>query len=204
MKRIFDIIFSIIALLILSPLILIISCISFFIFGPNIFFLQERPGMKCKIFKLIKFRTMSDKKGRDGSLLPDKQRLNIYGKILRKLSLDELPEFINVLKGEMSIVGPRPLLEEYINLYSEEQIKRHDVLPGITGWAQINGRNNLEWNKKFDLDIWYIKNKSFLLDIKIIFITIKNVLLNKNISKKGHVTTDKFEGNTDKFKGNKE
>lgn len=166
----------------------------YFKLGQPIIFKQYRPGLYEKPFKLYKFRTMKNKKNKFGKLLPDEQRLNNFGKLLRKTSLDELPSFWNVLKGDMSIVGPRPLLMEYIELYSNRESKRHDIKPGITGWAQINGRNDLSWEKKFDLDLWYLKNRSFKIDCLIVFKTLFKVIKMEKTSRKGHVTMKKYSG----------
>jgi lipopolysaccharide/colanic/teichoic acid biosynthesis glycosyltransferase len=163
--------------------------------GFPIFFIQPRPGKNGKVFLLLKFRTMSQVADSSGQLLSDQLRLTKLGKLLRKLSLDELPQLINVLRGEMSLVGPRPLLVEYLPLYSREQARRHDVLPGITGWAQINGRNSLSWDEKFKLDVWYVDNQSFFLDLKILFLTLKKVLIREGISANGEATMTKFTGN---------
>ena len=176
MKRIFDLFSSIFLLILLSPLLILVSLIIFITLGRPIFFIQERPGMNGKVFKLIKFRTMLSTRNKAGELLNDYQRITSLGSILRSTSIDELPELVNILKGEMSFVGPRPLLTEYMKLYSEEQNRRHDVRPGITGWAQINGRNSIGWDEKFKLDIWYVDNRSFPLDIKILFLTFKKVI----------------------------
>ena len=172
LKRVFDIIASLMGLILLSPVILITAILVRTKLGSPIFFTQDRVGKDNKIFKMIKFRTMSDERDEYGELLSDEYRLTSFGKFLRSTSIDELPELINVLKGDMSLVGPRPLLQEYIPLYSKEQIRRHDVLPGLTGWAQVNGRNSISWCDKFKLDVWYVDNQSFILDIKIILITI--------------------------------
>jgi len=163
--------------------------------GKPILFKQVRPGKNAKPFVVYKFRTMTNQKDKNGELLPDAKRLNKFGKLIRKLSLDELPQLFNVLKGDLSLVGPRPLLMEYLSLYSEEQMKRHNVRPGITGWAQVNGRNAIAWEEKFKLDIWYVENRSFLLDIKILFMTIKKVFISEGISNGDHVTIEKFQGN---------
>lgn len=194
MKRIFDIFSSLIGLAILSPIFIIISLLILILHGRPIFFLQTRPGLMGKSFNMIKFRTMSDKKDHNGLLLDDNQRITKIGRFLRSSSLDELPELLNVLFGNMSIVGPRPLLMEYLELYDENQKKRHNVKPGITGWAQINGRNSLSWDEKFDLDIWYVKNQSFFLDIKIILITIIKVLLRSDINSSENTTMPRFTG----------
>ena len=162
--------------------------------GTPVFFKQKRPGYKEVVFEIYKFRTMSEEKDKDGKLLPDELRLTEFGKCLRSSSLDELPELINVLRGDMSLVGPRPLLEMYLPLYNSEQRKRHDVLPGITGWAQINGRNAISWNEKFDLDNWYVNNRSIALDIKILMLTIKEVLFRRGISARGEATMHEFQG----------
>ena len=194
-KRILDFTAALLGLLILSPLLL------FVIIGLTIanngkpFFFQLRPGKDGKIFKIVKFKTMNDKKDNERNLLPDAKRLTKIGSFVRKTSLDELPQLINVLKGEMSLIGPRPLLVEYLPLYSEEQNHRHEVKPGITGWAQVNGRNAIGWNQKFDYDVWYVDHLSFLLDMKIIGLTIKKVLVREDISSTTSVTMEKFNGN---------
>ena len=194
LKRSFDFIFSLLALILLFPFMIILSILIKFKLGSPIFFIQERVGKDNKVFKMIKFRTMKDARDKNGNLLPDEDRVTSFGNKLRSLSLDELPELINILKGDMSIVGPRPLLVEYLELYNEEQIKRHDVLPGLTGWAQINGRNNLTWKEKFELDIWYVRNWSIKLDIKIIILTIYKVFKKEDINKDGYSTTEYFNG----------
>ena len=162
--------------------------------GSPIFFTQDRVGKNNKVFKMIKFRSMKDGVDKNGNLLPDEMRLTKFGKILRSTSLDELPELINVLKGDMSLIGPRPLLVDYLPLYNENQVRRHNVLPGLTGWAQINGRNSLSWNEKFNLDIWYVDNWSLTLDIKIFFLTIYKVFKRDGISQEGNVTMERFNG----------
>ena len=175
-KRVIDFITVFCALAIIWPfLLLIIVFLHFANKGAGAFFTQERPGKDAKIFKAIKFKTMTDERDADGKLLPDSVRLTKVGKIVRSLSIDELPQLINVLKGDMSLVGPRPLLPKYLPLYSQEQYRRHEVRPGITGWAQVNGRNNISWQKKFELDVWYVDHLSFWLDVKIIFLTIKSI-----------------------------
>ena len=194
-KRVFDIIASAIALIMLSPVIFFIALLIRRNLGSPVLFRQTRPGLHGKPFEMVKFRTMIDAEDKSGNPLPDKMRLTQFGKFLRASSLDELPELWAVLKGEMSLVGPRPLLMEYLPLYSEEQMRRHDVLPGITGWAQVNGRNALSWEKKFMLDVWYVNNQSLWLDIKILFMTVKKVLLGDGITAEGHVTAKKFRGN---------
>jgi len=193
-KRLFDITVASIALLLLSPIILYVGYKVSRNLGTPVIFKQERPGKDGKIFTMSKFRTMKDSCGVDGQPLPDSERLTAFGMKLRNSSLDELPELWNVLKGEMSIVGPRPLLVEYLPLYSPEQVRRHNVRPGITGWAQINGRNALSWEEKFTLDCWYVDNRSFWLDIKIIFLTIKKVFKKEDINSAGEATMSKFKG----------
>ena len=175
-KRLLDIVLSFCGIIVLSPLFILLIILGFIFMGGNPFFTQERPGWHEKIFKIIKFRTMNNRKDKSGELLPDEERLNRYGKFLRSTSLDELPEMINILKGDMSLIGPRPLLVEYLPWYTEREKKRHDVRPGLTGWAQINGRNNLEWDHRLEADVYYVEHLSFKLDLKIFFITIKKVL----------------------------
>ena len=193
-KRMIDFLFAFFALLIMSP-VFIIVCICLFIANRGKpFFFQERPGKNEKLFKIIKFKSMNDKLGVDGKLLPDAERLTYIGSFVRKTSLDELPQLINVLKGDMSLIGPRPLRTYYLPLYSKEQKRRHCIRPGITGWAQVNGRNAISWTKKFEYDVWYIDHMSFPLDIKILLMTIKKVFQREGVSKDGHVTTDPFNG----------
>lgn len=180
------------------PLLIVLAIFVRVKLGRGILFIQERPGYKGKIFKIFKFRTMLNSKDKDGNLLPDELRMTRFGKFLRSSSLDELPELINVLMGQMSLVGPRPLLVQYLPLYTPEQATRHNVLPGITGWAQINGRNNISWDDKLAMDAWYVKNRSFLLDMKILFLTFWNVIKRKDISKDGHATCDLFTGKNSK------
>lgn len=199
-KRFFDFILSLIALLVLSPILLILIAVGAIAMRGNPFFTQQRPGQKDKngnekIFKLIKFRTMDNRKDKDGNLLPDDVRLNKYGRILRSTSLDELPELINILIGDMSIVGPRPLLVEYIKRYSDEQRRRHDLRPGLTGYAQAYGRNSLTWQEKFKKDVYYVDNISFVLDIKILFKTVLTVLCRDGISSETSATMEEFKGN---------
>ncbi|MDI9817768.1 MULTISPECIES: sugar transferase [unclassified Legionella] len=194
-KRIFDVLFSCTFLILMSPLIVTIVLFVRYNLGTPIFFCQKRPGLHGKIFSIIKFRTLRDSRDAQGRLLPDEQRMTRLGKFLRATSLDELPQLWNVLKGQMSVVGPRPLLVEYLSFYSPEQKRRHDVKPGITGLAQVSGRNALAWDDKFKLDVWYVDNQSLWLDIKIIFLTIKKVILRKDITSEGSVTVEKFEGN---------
>lgn len=194
-KRVIDFITVFCTLAIIWPfLLLIIIFLHFANKGAGVFFTQERPGKDAKIFKAIKFKTMTDERDADGKLLPDSVRLTKVGKIVRSLSIDELPQLINVLKGDMSLVGPRPLLPKYLPLYSQEQYRRHEVRPGITGWAQVNGRNNISWQKKFELDVWYVDHLSFWLDIKIIFLTIKKVFIREGINMEGAATTEAFNG----------
>ncbi|EIA4402687.1 undecaprenyl phosphate N,N'-diacetylbacillosamine 1-phosphate transferase [Campylobacter jejuni] len=192
-KRIFDFILALVLLVLFSPVILITALLLKITQG-SVIFTQNRPGLDEKIFKIYKFKTMSDERDEKGELLSDELRLKAFGKIVRSLSLDELLQLFNVLKGDMSFVGPRPLLVEYLSLYNEEQKLRHKVRPGITGWAQVNGRNAISWQKKFELDVYYVKNISFLLDLKIMFLTALKVLKRSGISKEGHVTTEKFNG----------
>jgi sugar transferase EpsL len=198
-KRVFDFLFALLVLVLLSPFMLLISLLLICLQGLPVFFRQERPGLAGKPFMLIKFRTMRNLADRKGNLLPDEKRITRLGGFLRRSSLDELPEFYNVLIGDMSVVGPRPLLMQYLDRYSPEQARRHDVLPGVTGWAQINGRNALTWDEKFKLDVWYVDHRSFWLDIRIILMTIWKVLNGEGISQPGHATMPEFMGNqTDK------
>lgn len=199
LKRVFDFIFVLCVLLVIWPFLLIVT-ILLLIFneGAGAFFLQERPGYKGKPFKIIKFKTMNEKKGPDGKLLPDVQRITKFGSFVRNMSIDELPQLINVLKGDMAIIGPRPLLMQYLPLYSKEQARRHDVRPGITGWAQCHGRNNLSWTKKFELDVWYVDHVSFKTDVEIVWTTAMKVLKradidNENVEEKKY-TTPLFDG----------
>jgi len=194
-KPLLDFLTSLVLFVVLSPIILIVILLLLFANKGKVFFIQERPGKDERIFKLLKFKTMSDKKDNNGNLLPDDKRLTFVGKIIRKLSFDELLQFINVLKGDMSLIGPRPLLVEYLPLYNEEQKKRHNVKPGITGCAQINGRNAITWEEKFKLDVWYVENISFLLDMKIFFLTILKIFKKEGINSKTSATMEKFEGN---------
>ena len=194
MKRIFDILAITLSFFILIPIVLLVSLMVKFKLGSPIFFKQFRPGLNGKVFNMIKFRTMTCVCDENADLLPDSQRLTKFGKFLRSTSLDELPSLWNVLNGDMSLVGPRPLLVEYLPLYSERQSRRHEVKPGITGWAQVNGRNAIIWDEKFDLDLWYVDNQSVWLDIKILWLTVKKVIARDGISQKNHVTMDKFRG----------
>jgi lipopolysaccharide/colanic/teichoic acid biosynthesis glycosyltransferase len=194
MKRCFDLLITVLALLLLAlPLMLMFFLIRRKLGGPVLFH-QVRPGLKGKPFKMIKFRTMTNECDFDGNLLPDAQRLSSFGRFLRASSLDEFPELWNVIKGDMSLVGPRPLLMEYLPLYTEEQARRHDVRPGITGWSQVNGRNAISWEEKFKLDVWYVENQNFFLDVKILALTILKVIKRDGISAQGEVTMTKFTG----------
>ena len=193
-KRVLEFIIALFALILFSPVLLIVASLVRFKLGSPIFFCQPRVGLNGKVFKMIKFRTMKDAYDENGEPLPDSKRLTPFGQFLRRTSLDELPELINVLKGNMSLVGPRPLLVEYLPLYSEEQMKRHDVRPGITGYAQVNGRNNISWTKKFELDVYYVENFSLWLDLKILWRTVAKVLAQADINQEGNVTVEKFNG----------
>ena len=197
-KRGFDLILSTFGLIILSPVLLVISVFILIFQGLPVLFIQQRPGYQAKPFSIYKFRTMTDDSSPDGNLLPEQQRITRLGKILRATSLDEILELINVFRGEMSIVGPRPLLMRYLSRYSIEQARRHDVLPGITGWAQINGRNAITWEEKFTLDVWYVDNWSFWLDIKILLQTLWKVLLREGIDEPGHISAGEFMGSQNK------
>jgi len=196
-KRLFDILASFFGLLLLSPIILIVAWQISRKLGSPVFFRQTRPGLNGKPFKMVKFRTMLDATDKYGNPLPDDQRMTSFGSFLRATSLDELPELWNVLKGDMSLVGPRPLLMEYLPLYSQEQYRRHDARPGVTGWAQVNGRNAISWEDKFRLDVWYVDNQSLWLDVKILFLTVKKVLVRDGISGEGEVTMSRFTGSKD-------
>ncbi|ANF51557.1 UDP-galactose phosphate transferase [Chryseobacterium glaciei] len=196
-KPILDVIFAAVGLIILSPIFLVVTICLFFANDGKPFFFQKRPGKNGKIFEIIKFKTMNDKKGIDGNLLSDAERLTSVGSFVRKTSLDEIPQLINVLKGDMSFIGPRPLLVQYLPIYNAFQGRRHEVKPGITGWAQVNGRNAISWKKKFEFDVWYVDNLSFLLDVKIFFLTIKKVFIREGIAQEGQATMEMFtkEGN---------
>ena len=195
-KRLIDFIIVFCILMIIWPILLLISIwLHFANKGTGTFFMQERPGKHGKIFKVIKYKTMTDERDENGNLLPDEKRLTKIGKFIRSTSIDELPQLINVLKGDMALIGPRPLLPQYLPLYSKEQARRHAVRPGITGWAQVNGRNAISWTKKFELDVWYVDHCSFLLDLKIIFLTIKKVFVREGISSDTSVTMEAFTGN---------
>ncbi|WP_413522633.1 sugar transferase [Photobacterium phosphoreum] len=195
MKRFTDILISASALVLLSPIIVILSWKIRKNLGSPILFRQIRPGLNGKPFEMIKFRSMKDAVDKDGNQLPNNERLTLFGKKLRSSSLDELPEFWNVLKGDMSLIGPRPLLMEYLPLYNQEQNRRHDIRPGVTGWAQINGRNAISWQDKFKLDVWYIDHQSLWLDIKIIFLTVKKIILKEGVNASSDITMEKFIGN---------
>ncbi len=191
LKRFFDFCISLIALICLSPFLLVLTIwLHFANKGAGAFFYQERPGKDEKIFKVIKFKSMTDERDANGNLLPNEQRITPIGKFIRKFSLDELPQLINVLKGDMAFIGPRPLLIRYLPLYNEEQHRRHEVRPGMSGWAQVNGRNNISWTEKFKLDVWYVDHVSFWVDVKIIFMTIKNVFSGKDVA----ISTGGFDG----------
>lgn len=196
-KRIFDVLVSLVALITLLPVIAVVALRIHRRLGSPVLFRQIRPGKNGKPFLMVKFRTMRDAADAQGIPLPDSERMTPFGQFLRSSSLDELPGLWNVLKGEMSLVGPRPLLMEYLPLYSKEQYRRHDVRPGVTGWAQVNGRNAISWEDKFKLDVWYVDNRSFRLDLKILFLTVKKVLVRDGISGEGEVTMSKFTGSSD-------
>lgn len=202
MKRCFDLIVAMIVLSLVWPLFLVTAVLVRINMGSPVVFRQQRPGLHGRPFYIYKFRTMSSARGADGELLSDAQRLTPLGALLRKLSLDELPQLLNVLKGELSLVGPRPLLMEYLPLYTAEQARRHDVRPGITGWAQVNGRNAISWEDKFRYDVWYVDNQSFLLDMRILWMTVMKVLRSEGVSQAGNVTMEKFRGQTGKGSGN--
>lgn len=195
MKRLFDFLASLTALILLFPIIALVAWKIRKNLGSPVLFRQTRPGLNGKPFEMVKFRTMKDAVDQQGNPLPDDERMTPFGDKLRNSSLDELPELWNVLKGEMSLVGPRPLLMQYLPLYNAEQARRHDVRPGVTGWAQVNGRNAISWQQKFSLDVWYVENTSFWLDIKILLLTIKKVFRKEGISSNGHATTEYFKGN---------
>lgn len=195
MKRLFDLLLSLGLLLVLAlPLLLLWGLVRWKL-GSPVLFRQVRPGLHGRPFMMVKFRTMTDERGADGELLPDAQRLTAFGRFLRASSLDELPELWNVLRGEMSLVGPRPLLMEYLPLYSPEQARRHEVRPGITGWAQVNGRNALSWEERFKLDIWYVDHRSLWLDLRILWLTVRKVIVREGISAQGEATMPRFTGN---------
>lgn len=195
LKRLVDFIGALIGLILLSPAFFIVIIGLFFANKGKPFFFQERPGKGGRIFKIVKFKTMNNKKDEFGNLLPDAERLTAIGSFVRKTSLDEIPQLINVLKGDMSLIGPRPLLVQYLSLYDAHQTRRHEVRPGITGWAQVNGRNAISWQQKFEYDVWYVDNISLILDLKILFLTLKKVFVREGISAEGHVTIEPFKGN---------
>lgn len=196
-KRVVDVSASAVVLLVFSPVLLVVAVLlHFFNEGAGVFFFQERPGYKGRPFRIVKFKTMNERKGADGRLLPDKQRITRFGAFVRNSSIDELPQLWNVLKGDMSLIGPRPLLMQYLPLYSAEQMRRHDVRPGITGWAQCHGRNNLTWGEKFELDVWYVDHVSFRTDVSVVWTTLKGVIRKENIesSSSTRFTTEPFNG----------
>lgn len=195
LKPVLDFILALIGFVILSPVFIFVTISLFFANQGKPFFLQLRPGKDGKIFKIIKFKTMNDKKDAHGNLLPDAERLTPVGAFIRKTSLDEIPQLLNVIKGDMSLIGPRPLLPSYLPLYNDFQRRRNEVKPGITGWAQVNGRNAISWEKKFEYDVWYVDHISFTLDLKILSLTIKKVFISEGITQEGHVTTEEFKGN---------
>tara|TARA_S200000501_G_scaffold309532_1_gene299458 strand:+ start:405 stop:1010 length:606 start_codon:yes stop_codon:yes gene_type:complete len=195
LKRSIEFVITLFGVLILLPIYLLVIPFIYINLGSPIFFKQSRPGINGKVFNIYKFRTMTNIRDDNGILLPDKKRLTKFGKFLRSTSLDEIPSLWSVLRGDMSLVGPRPLLVEYLPLYSKKQARRHEIRPGITGWAQVNGRNALSWDKKFEMDVWYVDNQSFLLDIKILWLTIKKVIQRDGISHNNHVSMNKFKGN---------
>ncbi|QBM16392.1 sugar transferase [Idiomarina abyssalis] len=195
MKRIFDVVLALVGMVTLAPIIAVLAFLIHRKLGSPVFFRQTRPGLYGKPFQMVKFRTMLDATDKHGKPLPDEHRMTQFGSFLRSTSLDELPELWNVLKGDMSLVGPRPLLMEYLPLYSKEQYRRQDVRPGVTGWAQINGRNSISWEDKFKLDVWYVDNRSIWLDLKILVLTVKKVLVRDGISSEGEATMSKFTGN---------
>jgi lipopolysaccharide/colanic/teichoic acid biosynthesis glycosyltransferase len=193
-KRTCDLLLSLLLLLLLWPILLVLAVVGFIVLGPPVLFRQERPGLERRVFTIWKFRTMRNLRDNDGKLLADAERLTSFGRVLRKTSLDELPELWNVLKGDMSLVGPRPLLIEYLPLYSTAQARRHEVRPGITGWAQVNGRNALSWEDRFAMDVWYVDNQSLWLDMKILWMTARKVIAREGISQVGEATMSKFTG----------
>ena len=195
MKRIIDLLLACLGFVILSPILIITALLIRLKMGDPVIFTQTRSGLDGKPFRMLKFRTMHDMIGPDGKPLPDKERLSPFGRSMRSMSIDELPELWNIIKGDMSIVGPRPLLMEYLPLYDDEQARRHEIKPGLTGWAQVNGRNALSWKEKFEHDVWYVDNRTIWLDFKIIWLTVKNIILRKGISAEGEATMPKFIGN---------
>ncbi len=195
LKYVLDFVVAILGFIILLPFFLIVLLGLLIANEGKPFFFQSRPGKHGKLFRIIKFKTMNDRRGENGQLLPDHLRLTKMGNFVRKTSLDEIPQLLNVIKGDMSLIGPRPLLPEYLSLYNSKQYRRHDVRPGITGWAQVNGRNAISWTEKFELDVWYVDNVSFLLDLKILWLTLKKVLIKEGISSATSATMEKFTGN---------
>ena len=196
LKRVIDFLAALFGLIIISPVFLILVVwLHFANKGAGVFFRQRRPGKNGEIFRIFKFKTMTDERDSEGKLLPDSDRITEVGKFVRKTSLDEIPQLLNVLKGDMSLIGPRPLLPSYLPLYNDFQKRRNEVKPGITGWAQVNGRNEISWQKKFELDVWYVDNISFLLDMKILLLTVKKVFRSEGITQEGHVTSEEFTGN---------
>ena len=193
-KRLFDLVFSLVLIILLAPLFVLLSLMIYLDLGSPILFRQQRPGLRGVLFTFFKFRTMDNKTDENGNLLPDGARLTALGRLMRRTSLDELPQFFNVIKGDMSLIGPRPLLMEYLELYTDEQMRRHEVKPGITGWAQVNGRNAITWEEKFRLDLWYVDNRSFLVDLRIILLTIIKVVKKDGINQEGMATAEKFKG----------
>jgi len=193
-KRLFDFSVALLMLAVLWPLLLLLAVLVRVRLGSPVLFRQQRPGLHGKPFSICKFRSMNDARDKHGELLPDAERLTALGKFMRRLSLDELPQLLNVLSGELSLVGPRPLLMEYLPLYSKEQARRHEVRPGITGWAQVNGRNAISWEERFRLDVWYVEHRSFLLDMKILWLTVLKVVKSEGVSQQGHATMQKFRG----------
>jgi len=194
-KRAIDCLVALVLLILALPVLLIAAAFLFFANNGKVFFTQERPGRKTRLFRVIKFKTMNDKKDPNGKLLPDRERLTSVGKFIRTTSIDELPQMINVLKGDMSLIGPRPLLPRYLPLYNEQQKRRHEVRPGITGWAQVNGRNAISWQKKFEYDVWYVDHLGFLLDVKILWLTIIKIFKREGITEQGSATISAFNGN---------
>ena len=195
-KPVIDFVLALVGFLFLSPVFVLVAIGLFFANDGKPFFFQLRPGKDGKIFKIIKFKTMTDKKDENGNLLPDADRLTKIGSFVRKTSLDEIPQLLNVIKGDMALVGPRPLLPQYLELYNDFQLRRNEVKPGITGWAQVNGRNSISWEKKFEYDVWYVDNVSFLLDIKILIMTVLKVVKSEGINEQGQATSEEFKGNT--------
>ncbi|KAA2239184.1 sugar transferase [Chitinophaga agrisoli] len=195
-KPLLDRLLALVALILLSPVWLVLTLLLWFNNSGKPFFFQQRPGLQGRVFRVIKFRTMTDQRNARGELLPDEQRLTALGALVRRTSLDEIPQLLNVLRGDMSLVGPRPLLVEYLPLYNPQQRRRHNVRPGITGWAQVNGRNAISWEQKFEYDVWYADNVSWRLDLKIMWLTIARVFRSEGISQEGHATMQKFTGNT--------